>query len=233
MMTLADRIKRYELVTHHHLTPKVPVIIRVDGKAFHTFTKHMKRPFDPNFMNAMVESAIETAKQLQGFRVGYVQSDEVTFYLTDNNKIDSIIGRVVETQGWFGYDLSKLISISAAIMSAEFSSYFNETAVFDSRAFNIPRHDIVNTLLWRAQDWHRNSLQMYAATYFSTKELHRKKRNDIHKMLHSIGKNWSTDLSDREKNGTFLVNEDNFIHVYYHIKPTYSSIDDAIGEHII
>ncbi len=224
MSALGDRIKRYEAVTHYTATGRTPLMIRVDGRAFHTFTRGMDRPFDLHFIAAMAGAATALAAQMQGFKAAYVQSDEATFCLTDYDR--------VETQGWFGYDILKVVSISAAVMTAEFSRWFPTTyprPVFDSRAFSVPANDVVNAFLWRARDWERNSLQMFARAHFSQKELHGKKRQEIHDLLHGIGRNWTTDLDPQLKNGTFLIAQDEDLQVRHDVLPTYASINAAIG----
>ena len=220
--SLGDRIKRYEAISRAKATPRMPLMIRVDGKAFHTFTKGMERPFDVRLTNAMVCAARDTAKEMQGFKAAYVQSDEVTFLLTDYDEIT--------TQGWFDYNLSKIISISASIMSVSFNKHLptDKCPVFDSRAFSIPKEDVINAFLWRAQDWERNSLQMYARAFFSHKELHKKNRADMHEMLHSIGKNWATDLDCIHKNGTFILKDEERLDSMSNVQANYQSIKDII-----
>ncbi|BAD58794.1 tRNA(His) guanylyltransferase Thg1 family protein [Nocardia farcinica] len=197
-MNLGDRIKAYEAASNYRLTPNSCVFLRVDGKAFHTFTRGMQRPFDPALMQTMVDAAVETAREMQGFKLGYVQSDEATFLLTDFDTHD--------TAGWFGYEVNKLVSISASTMTMHFNRLFREKpmAVFDSRAFVVPRHDAPNAFVWRQQDWARNSLQMLARAHFSHRELHGKGRAELHEMLMERGVNWAA-LSAREKNGTFVL----------------------------
>ena len=220
-MKLADRIKKYEKTFCYSALKRMPLIIRVDGRAFHTFTKSLHKPFDRNLMDAMVKSALYVAKDMQGFKAAYIQSDEATFCLTDYDTF--------ETEGWFDYELPKVISISAAMMSVAFNKFYrtDKMPVFDSRAFTVPKEEVCNVLVWRAKDWERNSLQMYSRSFFSHRELHGKKRDDMHEMLHSIGKSWTIDLSDREKNGTFLLNTENGIVVRSDILPVYESINKA------
>lgn len=230
--SLGDRIKAYEFVNRNYLCRKVPVIIRVDGKCFSNFPKKLNKPFDKNFINCMVEAAKKTAEQIQCFKLCYVQSDEATFLLTDYDDIN--------TQGWFDYNISKLISISAAYMSVFFNSEYREynsdfchNVVFDSRVFNIPKEDVANSFLWRMKDYERNSIFMYARSLFSHKELYNKKREDIHEMLHNIGKNWTTDLTDQEKNGTFIINtKENGIVEDCSILPKYEYIEKILREFI-
>ena len=223
MDSLGDRIKGYEKTFSPMILHRMPIMIRVDGRAFHTLTRNIQKPFDKSFMAAMVLSAFDVAKDMQGFKVAYVQSDEATFCLTDYDTID--------TQGWFDYDLSKVVSISAAMMSVAFNAHYHtdKRPVFDSRAFTLPMDDVANAFLWRAKDWERNSIQMYARAFFSHKQLHQKGRADIHEMLHGIGKNWTTDLSEQERNGTFLIMDNRAIEQRSDILPTYQAINEAIG----
>lgn len=228
MDSLGDRIKRYEKTFNQQALRRTPLMIRVDGRAFHTLTRNADKPFDHKLIYAMVKSSIDVAKDMQGFKCAYIQSDEATFLITDYDDIKS--------QGWFDYDLSKVISISSSIMSVSFNKYYDtdKMPVFDSRAFNVPENDVVNAFLWRAKDWERNSLQMYCRSFFSHKELHGKNRNDMHEMLHTIDKNWTTDLIGQERNGTFLVaSENGNIEQRYNILPNYESINNLIKPLIV
>jgi tRNA(His) 5'-end guanylyltransferase len=134
---------------------------------------------------------------MQGFKLGYTQSDEATFLLRDTDSH--------ETQGWFGYELSKIISISASAFTAYFNREFDEKppAMFDSRAFVVPDEDVPNVFVWRQKDWARNSIQMLARATFSHRELNGKKIPEIHEMLHGVGINWA-DMTPVLKNGTFV-----------------------------
>jgi tRNA(His) 5'-end guanylyltransferase len=220
--SLGDRMKRYERVSDINLMKRTPVIIRVDGKAFHTLTRGAKKPFDPSIMSAMVSASKAVAASIQGFKLAYVQSDEATFLLTDTDDI--------HTDAWFDNRLSKLISVTAALMSVYFNLHYdkNTQAVFDARAFNVPLSDVANNFLWRAQDWGRNSLQMYCQSIFSHKELHSKNKVDLHNMLHKEGRNWTTDLSPQERNGTFIYRDGEGLSTNTSILPTYENINNAL-----
>ncbi len=220
--SLGDRMKQYERVSNHLLVRKMPVIIRVDGRAFHTLTKSFEKPFDDRLMTAMDQTMIAMSKEIQGFKVAYTQSDEISFCMTDYDTIS--------TDDWFGYKLSKIISITASMTTAIFNSLIKskKLATFDCRAFNIPISDVSNYFLWRAKDWKRNSLQMYARSFFSHKDLREKNQAAIHEMLHKIDKNWATDLSPRKKNGAFLFNIPNDGYWIKNIEPTYANISEQI-----
>ena len=204
--SLGDRMKEYEGVTRNFLTRRTPVIVRVDGRAFHTLTRNFNKPFDQGFMTVMIKSAVVLFKEMQGCKLAYVQSDEASFLLTDWDDLS--------TEPWFGNNLNKIVSVSAAVMSVTFSNWLDTYSsrgcntvfsIFDSRAFQLPRDEITNYFLWRAKDWERNSLQMYCQAHFSHKQLHKKGHAEMHEMLHSIGKNWTTDLTYQEKNGTWIT----------------------------
>lgn len=219
--SLGDRMKsNYELRQRRYLTRRMPVIVRVDGKAFHTFTKGFEKPFDFRLMDAMVTAASHLFGEAQGCKLAYIQSDEASFVLTDYDKLD--------TQGWFNYNADKIESISASCMTMAFNRAMRlcdrpGMAMFDARAYNVPKEEVANYFLWRAQDWHRNSITMYAQSFFSHQELHRKTCADMHEMLHGIGKNWTHDLDDDIKNGIFMARTNLLIDT---IQPKYKAISD-------
>lgn len=225
-MKLGDRMKKYENVTRNYLVKRTPVIVRVDGRAFHTSLKDTDKPFDRHFVTAMMIAAEYLANEMDGFRLAYVQSDEASFLLTDYDNLD--------TQGWFDYNISKIISISASQMTASFNYYMQmhhplfkrRIALFDARAFNIPREEVANYFLWRARDWKRNSISMYARSFYSHKELLNKNVADIHEMLYAKGKNWVTDLPPILKNGTWWMRDDSCRH---DILPSYEAISEIVN----
>lgn len=226
--SLGDRMKVYEKTFSTRAVKRTPLMVRVDGRAFHTFTKYATRPFDNTIMNSMVHAAREVAKEIQGFKVAYVQSDEATFVMTDYDEL--------ETQGWFDYKIQKIVSITAALMSVHFNNYyslvmklpFKSIPVFDSRAYTIPREEVVNAFLWRAQDWKRNSIQMIAQYYFSHQQLHGKNVLDMTKMLSDMGVEVNRDFTDQERNGTFIINDGEFKD-RYDVIPSYDNINQTIG----
>lgn len=216
-------MKRYESVSQVSLSIKTPVIIRLDGKSFHTFTKQFDRPFDESLADAMIDAARLTAKNIQGFKLAFTASDEVSFFVSDFDRIESC--------AWFDFNVQKMASISAAYMTAYFNDLIREKtqnhrlAVFDSRVFNIPKEDVPNYFLWRQMDWMKNSVSAYASKFFSHKQLDGKTTSDRHELLHSVGKNWATDLSDRFKNGTYFTPNDCPI---YLDSPNYDSIEELV-----
>lgn len=217
---IGDRFKtNYEKPCRFYLTRRTPVVIRVDGRAFHTFTRGLEKPFSYSFIAAMQYAAMVTMEEMQGFKLGYIQSDEASFVLTDYDSL--------QTQPWFGYNKAKIETTTASLMTAYFGRALRlkglkEIATFDARAFNVPESEVANYFLWRALDWNRNSIQMYARSIFSHAELQNKSCADIHDMLHARGRDWAHCCSDVEKNGTFIIGPG--CEVREDVRPTYPDI---------
>ena len=222
--SLGDRIKRYELVTNHHLTPRSPVFVRVDGKTFHSYTRGMEKPFDARLTAAMIHATQQTARQMTGFKLAYAQSDEASFLITDFDTLES--------QGWFDYELNKIVSITASAFTANFNQAMADhpaargLALFDARAFVVPESDMANVFLWRQKDWVRNSIQMLARAHFSHKELLGKKHAQIHEMLFSKGINWAH-LDDHLKNGTYVTRDGS---ARGDVLPVYANVEALLQE---
>jgi tRNA(His) 5'-end guanylyltransferase len=197
--SIGNRMKaNYEDRSRYKLTRRTPVILRLDGKAFHTVTKRCQKPFDICLRNHMVATARAVLCEAQGAKLAYIQSDEISILLTDFDTLT--------TDAWFDYNIQKIVSVSAAIASVEFSKQFKDTGIFDCRAFNIPKEEVCNYFVWRQQDWVRNSLAMLAQSQFSHKELQHKNSADMHEMLHTKNINWA-DLESHWKNGNILYRD--------------------------
>lgn len=178
-----------------------------DGRAFHTFTKGFKRPYDEIFHNTMNNTMKYLCEHIQGCKLGYTQSDEITLLLTDYDTIT--------TDAWFGYGMQKVCSVAASMVTLAFNKFLAQEyekeinhwvseceytsendeymqaiyektvdgALFDARCFSIPKDEVVNCFIWRQQDATRNAIQMLGQCNFSHKELHGKSCNDIQDML--------------------------------------------------
>jgi len=228
-MNLDDRMKCYEDVYASTLMRRTPVILRLDGRAFHTFTKGMGRPFDERLGTCMALAAMAVAEDAQGCKTFYVQSDEASFLLTDYDRH--------ETEPWLGNDVQKMVSFAASRMTGVFNTNMKAKggpsgAMFDARAFNVPREDVVNYFLWRARDWERNSLQMYCRSVFSHKELNCKNAEAMHNMLHDVGRNWTRDLMGVWRNGYLAVKEDRYWRVWTETKWDYAVLEATLQQSI-
>ena len=185
---LGDRMKEaYEARSRTYLTRRTPVILRLDGKAFHTFTRGAVKPFDDSLISAMQNTMEYLVEYIQGARLGYTQSDEISILLCDYDRL--------ETDAWFDYQIQKICSVAASMATAMFNSAFtgkftNQFAMFDCRAFNIPQEEVSNYFLWRYQDWARNSISMVAQSMFSHRELQGKSCKVMSKMIDEEGWKW-------------------------------------------
>lgn len=199
---MGDRMKGdYERRAQTHLPRRTHTIIRIDGKAFHTYTRGLDKPYDKQLMDDMAETAMVLCHQIQGARVGFVQSDEISILLTD------FANR--QTQAWFDGNVQKIVSIAASIATAAFNRLRPEgkaPAYFDARVFTIPEEiEVVNYFLWRQRDATRNSISMLAQAHFSAKRLHGLSTGQMQELLWSEkGINWN-DEDPRFKRGTIVV----------------------------
>ena len=228
---LGIRMKEfYESVPKTRLVRRMPVAVRIDGKAFHTFTRGFNKPFDDILIKSMQETAKYLCENIQGCILGYTQSDEITLILVDYQKLTR--------SAWFDYEVQKMCSISASMATMAFNRFFYENvfqyngmasvdtsnkeylykevyakavkngAMFDARCFNIPKEEVANLIYWRQLDATRNSIQMVGQANFSHKELQNKSCNDIQDMLMTQkGINWN-DFPVHKKRGTCIIKTD-------------------------
>ena len=210
---LGTRMKEfYESVPKTRLVRRMPVAIRLDGKAFHTFTRGFEKPFDEVLGKSMRETMKYLCENIQGCVLGYTQSDEITLILVDYQNLNSC--------AWFDYEVQKMCSISASMATMAFNKFFTKNvnyfemthehddtineycttlvnaaekgAMFDARCFNIPKEEVCNLVYWRQLDATRNSIQMVGQANFSHKELQNKSCNMIQEMLFAEkGINWN------------------------------------------
>lgn len=226
----------YEQIPKTKLMRRCPVAIRIDGKAFHTFTRGFQKPFDEVLIKSMQETMKYLCENIQGCVLGYTQSDEITLILVDYKKLTS--------SAWFDYEVQKICSIAASMATMAFNKFFekyvdeyrfskwdgaskyedgtwgyiqtllnavDKGAMFDARCFNIPKEEVTNLCYWRQLDASRNSIQMVGQANFSHKKLQNKSCNDIQDMLMTQkGINWN-DLPTYQKRGSCCVKENHFI----------------------
>jgi len=219
-MDLGDRMKAYEKVTDLTLTRRMPMILRLDGRAFHTWTRQgpWVQPFDSTLRQLFSHTAERLISAMDGVAFVYGQSDEVSFLLQDWYGLD--------TTPWFGKRLQKIVSVAASLFTAHFNQAVGATleswpshalrnpvlvsrdyvplATFDARAFVLPFEEVANYFLWRQRDATRNSIQGLAHAYCSQEAIHGLHSNQLQEKLwqdHQI--NWN-DLPAWQKRGWVL-----------------------------
>lgn len=225
----------YEQIPKAKLMRRCPVAIRIDGKAFHTFTRGFQKPFDEVLIKSMQETMKYLCENIQGCVLGYTQSDEITLVLVDYKKLTS--------SAWFDYEVQKICSIATSMATMAFNKTFKKNidtyskskavigyskqyygdyenaneqldiykkavdkgAMFDARCFNIPKEEVTNLVYWRQLDASRNSIQMVGQANFSHKELQNKSCNDIQDMLMTQKSINWNDLPTYQKRGSCCV----------------------------
>ncbi|WP_028778915.1 tRNA(His) guanylyltransferase Thg1 family protein [Shimazuella kribbensis] len=165
------RMKTYEFAYRSYLPKRLPVLLRIDGCHFHSYTRNLHKPFDERLVQAFWETAKYLASELMGCKLIYHQSDELSILLTNNDKLT--------TEAWFDNNLQKIVSVAASLTTAKFNEVFHKElpeqklAIFDCRAWILPPEEVANYFLWRQMDASKNSVSMVAQSHFSAKQLHR------------------------------------------------------------
>ena len=220
---LGDRMKKnYENRTRILLPRRTYTIIRVDGKAFHTYTRGCERPFDAGLMEDMDATAEYLCKNIQGAKIGFVQSDEISVLMTDFE--------THQTDAWFDGNIQKIVSVASSMATSKFnqlrmtrsmkekedmnipytSDFYEKMklAEFDARTFTIPsKTEVMNYFIWRQQDTVRNSISSVAQSLYSSKELHGKNMSEQQEMIFQKGINWN-DYDSTLKRGRFVFKEE-------------------------
>lgn len=231
---LAKRMKEYESVSRTKLINRLPVVLRLDGKTFHSFTKNFQKPFDKVLIKTMQDTMKYLCENIQGCVLGYTQSDEITLVLVNYEKLNS--------EPWFDYNVQKMCSIAASMATMAFNKKFLENmyllcavnsegyvkdktylpvhqahikssykgAMFDCRAFNLPKEEVTNNIYWRQLDATRNSIQMVGQANFSHKELQNKSCNQIQDMLFTQKRIKWNDYPTYLKRGSCCIKEKYF-----------------------
>lgn len=194
---LGDRMKQYELSSRTVLPPHTFTVVRVDGRAFHTYLKKAEKPFDPRVMDAMALAAMELCKQIGNPYFAVTHSDEISVLLCDMDP---------RSEAWFRGQVQKIVSVSASIATMAFNEYGSGRATFDARAFVIPnRTEVMQYFIWRQRDSLRNAVSAAAQAHFSHKSLHGLSGEQMQeKLFQEKGINFKNDYTDEERRGILV-----------------------------
>ena len=182
-MSLEDRIKLHEKASQNVLPPRMPIIARVDGCHFSSYTKGLKTPFSINLHNCLKAAAEKVTSEIGQIRVTYLFSDECSWLITPYNRFSS--------EAPYGGRLDKLNSIISSIFTAEFNKIAQTIGVmqnkpnayFDCRCFPLPKEEVANYFLWRYRDCKQNAILNLGQSHFSQNELNGIKPDQILTML--------------------------------------------------
>ena len=200
---LGDRLKAQEQAEAGRRVDKnKPLMARLDGRAFHTFTKGLARPYDKRMSDLMIATTCYLVEETHA-KLGYTQSDEISLYWVNEN---------LESTYMFDGKYQKLTSILAGMASAFFTKNLdhylpekaNKFGIFDARVWNVNSlEDIHDNFVWRQDDCVKNSISMAAQAHFSPKKLHGVGSQAKKKMLAEIGVPWEI-MPDFFKYGSFV-----------------------------
>lgn len=195
--SLGDRMKQYEYVeTSRLLIPRLPTIVRIDGKNFHTYTKGFCKPFDVRIRTAMTETTKRLVEETNAV-IGYTQSDEITLILPDDRPV-LFEGRIFKL-------VSYLASFATMVFNQTMEFEDKKYATFDCRIFQVPsREEACNHLIWRELDAVRNSVQALAHKHFSHKQLQNLNTDQLKNLLSGKGIDWNTTCSPYCKRGVYI-----------------------------
>lgn len=200
-----NRMKSYENSYRYQLPKRLPVIIRIDGTHFHTYTKGMEKPFDQKLIEVFWETGKYLAKNIMGCKLVYHQSDEISLLLTNYDKLT--------TQSWFQNNLQKMVSVAASMTTAKFNYEMSKVyperglATFDARAWVVPLDEVTNYFLWRQQDATKNSISMLAQAHFEQHQIQGLSGKQLQdKLFLEKNINWN-DLNVWKKRGICILKQ--------------------------
>lgn len=201
---LANKIRAFESVsTTPSVTKGKPLIVRLDGKNFSTFTKSLKKPFDPRFSEFMIDITKALVEEFAA-DFGYTQSDEITlsWHVYENS------AKQYPFDGRFQKIESILAGFASAFMNKNLINYLPEKAdqmpIFDCRAFEVDtKEDAIDAIIWRQNDCNKNAISMAARSIFSFNQVKFKKGKEMKEMLLNRGINFE-DYPFYFKHGTMV-----------------------------
>lgn len=238
---IGSRMKeKYEAPCRLFVPQRTYLIVRVDGRSFHTYTRTSERPYDRLIAEAMDAGAMALCAEMMGCRFAYGQSDEYSFLATDFETL--------QTEAWFKGNIQKIASIAASIFTGAFNFARMGQAMelgmkldgpeargwmgasFDARVFVIPsRSEVENYFIWRQQDASRNSLNMLASFHYSHQELLGATASERHELLHQRGVNWN-DCPTDQKRGRVVVKRERTRLVSYVHKRSQERVEETVAE---
>lgn len=197
---LGDRQKGYEKVTRRTLPRRTYTLIRVDGRAFHSYLRGFERPVDKRVTEAMDAVGRALLEEVAGSVFAFVQSDEVSVLAQDFLTLNQ--------EPWFGGVEAKMVSVSASVATAAFNKRIGSEkwGLFDSRVWTMSDPvEVANYFLWRQQDAIRNAIAMTAQTYVSHKELQGVDQEGQLELIEKAGVKYATDLPTGFRKGRVVT----------------------------
>lgn len=181
------------------------ILVRLDGKSFHTFTKGLARPYDSRLSQAMIDTMNFLIEKTHA-QLGYTQSDEISLVYFKMREFQQTL---------YNNKIQKLSSVLASMATAKFNSCIQNTipekkddfAFFDARVWSVDSlQEVSKVFLWRQEDAIKNAITMAASAYYSHKELMNKGSGVKLEMLKDKGVDFNT-YPDFFTRGTFAFTD--------------------------
>ena len=191
MSSLSDRMKTYEDASQYKFTPLMPVVIRIKCANIDSVSRSFRQPFDNVFHKTMRQTARALGEAIPNCFFAYTYSDEVNLLVTDYN---------TNNKACYNNNMQKIVSMSSSIATVMFNKFFAQNvsftdktrwrytghlneAIFESKAFIIPKEELVNYFVWRQYRGFRHTIDVVAGSEFSSEELKGKTLNQKQDML--------------------------------------------------
>lgn len=230
-MNKNNEFKKFENKNNFQLESNKPIIIRIDGCHFKSFTKGLNK-FNQLFDLTMIQTMKYLCENIPDCKFGFTQSDEISLLLLLNNE---------ENDGWFNLRLQKLCSVSASLATLAFNFYWTEntatkrslpatieympeekqqeyikqaklyssklnSAYFDARAFNIENNLIQEYFIYRQNDCMKNSIQTFGRVYFNQSVLKNLNTQEIkEKIKNEKNVVWEESITRHQQIGSFCI----------------------------
>ncbi len=224
-MSLSYRMRKYYRDPYDiQFTHRMPVIVQIDGKAFHTYTRGMDKPFDDGLIKTLTSLALFLCQHIPTVQIAYGQSDEISLLLHSYKRHES--------QPFFDNRVQKLVSVIAGEASAFATLTTGRRTVFAAWASVFPEAEVVNYFIDRQQDATRNSIQMVAQSLYSHKQLQYKNQSELQEMIFQRGINWN-DLPVHKKRGYTVIKNQESRLWEIDLEPPIFTQDRSYIEHLL
>jgi tRNA(His) 5'-end guanylyltransferase len=199
---IEERVARWETNQLVRFMPELPILMRLDGSSFSTFTQGLKRPYDQRLTDLMIETA-KFVVNLTNARLGLVGSDEITILLYEED-----INSQTIYNGRYEKLLSEIPAQVSVFFNKELTKYLPEkvdkSPYFDAKAWQVPTLEEAFNCFWvREESITRNAITMAALSEYSHKQLEGVSGSQKQEMLFQKGINFN-DYPVSFKRGVFL-----------------------------
>lgn len=180
-------MKGYEIYSSLQVPKNSKIIVRLDGRSFHSLARDLKleKPYDERFYEVMAKVCEDLFKEFSPIFV-YTFSDEISLLL---DKIP-FEGRIEKIN-------SVIASFAASSFVMHYDTQFKKPPAFDSRVIPIGDDDVLKYFKWRQDESWRNCVNSHGISYLKSihsnseanDEINGMSLSDVHELLFENGIN--------------------------------------------